>query len=36
LGFDFVDQITIADLDAETAKKFAEKCGPRTSFAQLD
>jgi hypothetical protein len=36
LDFDFVDQIIIADLNAEKAKKLAQKCGPKTSFAQID
>ena len=36
LGFDFLDQIIIADLNRKSAENFARQCGSKTSFAQID
>ena len=36
LDFDFVDQIIIADIDKNSAEKFARQCGSKAGFAQID
>lgn len=36
IGFDFVDEIIIADRDQERAREFAERCGPKTSPVGVD
>jgi hypothetical protein len=35
LDFDLVDQIVIADKNADRAKNFDDECGPKASFAIL-
>ncbi len=35
-GFDFVEEIVVADRDEKRAGEFAEKCGPKTSPAGVD
>jgi len=35
-GYDFVREILIADLDEKRGRAFAEKCGAKTSFKQID
>lgn len=36
LEYDFVSEIVIADLDEKRGRAFADKCGPKTSFQQID
>lgn len=36
LGFDFIDEIVVADRDGERARSFAERCGPKVSALELD
>lgn len=36
LGYDFVNEIVIADLDEVRGQAFADKCGDRTSFQRID
>ena len=36
LGFDFVDEIVIADRDGQRARAFAEKCGSKASAVAVD
>jgi saccharopine dehydrogenase-like NADP-dependent oxidoreductase len=36
LGFDFVNEIVIADRDQARAREFAERCGPKTSSVGVD
>jgi saccharopine dehydrogenase-like NADP-dependent oxidoreductase len=36
LGFDFVDEIIVADLVGERAKEFASKCGEKVKPLELD
>jgi saccharopine dehydrogenase-like NADP-dependent oxidoreductase len=36
LGYDFVKEIVIADLDEKRGQAFLEKCGPKASFQQID
>jgi len=36
LGYDFVKEIVIADLDEKRGLAFAETCGPKTSFLKID
>jgi saccharopine dehydrogenase-like NADP-dependent oxidoreductase len=36
LGFDFVDEIVIADRDGQRAREFAQKCGSKASAVAVD
>jgi len=36
LGYEFVKEIVIADLDENRGQAFARKCGPKTSFQKID
>jgi saccharopine dehydrogenase-like NADP-dependent oxidoreductase len=36
VNFDFIDEIVVADRDEHRAREFAEKCGPKASFAGVD
>jgi saccharopine dehydrogenase-like NADP-dependent oxidoreductase len=36
LGFDFVEEIIIADRDQDRAREFAERCGPKTRSVGVD
>ena len=36
LGFDFIDEIVIADRDEQRAREFAEGCGPKTRWVGID
>jgi len=36
LGYEFVREIIIADVDEKRGQAFAEKCGPKTLFQKID
>lgn len=36
LGYDFLEEIVIADRDGDRARSFAEECGPKANAIELD